>query len=152
MSKQEFLDGLRRSLSGGLEPQEINNHIRYYSDYIDSQIRMGTPEEDVMYSLGEPRLIAKTLLGMENIETVTEEYVEDESAQDANYRYFNINGKTLKIPGWLFTILACVVSFCVLTFVFALMTRLLPYFFNFIFYTFPSRFHITLQSLSTCRT
>ena len=133
MSKQEFLDGLRRSLASGMESQEINEHINYYSQYIDSQIRMGTSEEEVMASLGEPRLIAKTLLGMEGVETVTEEYVEDESAQDANYRYFNINGKTLKIPGWLFTILVCVVSFCVLTFVFALMTRLLPYFFMIMF-------------------
>lgn len=129
MSKQEFLDGLRRSLVGGLEAHEVNEHINYYSDYIDSQIRMGAPEEEVMASLGEPRLIAKTLLGMEGAETVTEEYIEDEGAKDANYRYFNINGKTLKIPSWLFTILVCVISFCVLTFVFALMTRLLPYFF-----------------------
>lgn len=129
MSKQEFLDGLRRSLAGGLETREINEHINYYSDYIDSQIRMGTPEEEVMASLGEPRLIAKTLLGMEGAESVIEEYVEDGETNDANYRYFNINGKTLKIPSWLFTILVCVVSFCVLTLVFALMTRLLPYFF-----------------------
>ena len=129
MSKQEFLDGLRRSLSGGLEAQEINDHIRYYSDYIDSQIRMGTPEEEVMASLGEPRLIAKTLLGMENVETVAEEYVEDEKQADANYRYFNIQGKQLKVPGWLFTILVCVISFFVLTVIFALMTRLLPFFF-----------------------
>ena len=140
MSKQEFLDGLRRSLASGMESQEINEHINYYSQYIDSQIRMGTSEEEVMASLGEPRLIAKTLLGMEGVETVTEEYVEDESAQDANYRYFNINGKILKIPGWLFTILVCVVSFCVLTFVFALMTRLLPYFFMIMFGIMVYRF------------
>ena len=87
MTKQEFLDGLRRSLIGGLENGEINEHIRYYSDYIDSQIRMGISEEEIMSSLGEPRLIAKTLLGMENVETVTEEYVEEENS-DANYRYF----------------------------------------------------------------
>ena len=129
MTKQDFLDGLRRSLSAGLEPEQINEHIRYYSDYIDSQIRMGTPEEEVMASLGEPRLIAKTLLGMENIETVTEEYVEDEKHTDANYRYFNLQGKQLKVPGWLFTILVCVIGFFVLTIVFALMTRLLPFFF-----------------------
>lgn len=140
MSKQEFLDGLRRSLSGGMEAHEINEHINYYSDYIDSQIRMGVSEEEVMASLGEPRLIAKTLLGMEGGETVTEEYVEEEGAHDANYRYLNINGKTLKIPGWLFTILVCVVSFCVLTLVFALMTRLLPYFFLIIFGVMVYRF------------
>ena len=140
MTKQEFLDGLRRSLAGGLEAGEINEHIRYYSDYIDSQIRMGVREEEVMASLGEPRLIAKTLLGMEGVETVTEEYIEDESRVDANYRYFNINGKTLKIPGWLFTILVCVISFCVLTIVFALVTRLLPLFFMIMFGVFLYRF------------
>ena len=131
MSKQEFLDGLRRSLSGGMDVQEINDHIRYYSDYIDSQIRMGTLEEEVMASLGEPRLIAKTLLGMENVETVTEEYVEEDNCANANYRYFNIQGKQFKVPGWLFTVLVCVISFFVLTFVFALMTRLLPFFIMF---------------------
>lgn len=133
MSKQEFLDSLRRSLSGGLDTQQINDHIRYYSEYIDSQIRIGVSEEEVMTSLGEPRLIAKTLLGMEGIETVTEEYVEDDLKQEDNYRYFNINGKTLKIPRWLFTVLVCMISFCVLTFVFALMTRLLPFFFMIMF-------------------
>ena len=140
MTKQEFLDGLRRSLAGGLEPHEINEHINYYSQYIDSQIRMGISEDEVMASLGEPRLIAKTLLGMEGVETVTEEYVEDEEAKDVNYRYFNLNGKTLKIPGWLFTILVCVVSFFVLTFVFALMTRLLPFFFMIMFGIMVYRF------------
>ena len=140
MSKQEFLDSLRRSLSGGLETQQINEHIRYYSEYIDSQIRMGVSENEVMASLGEPRLIAKTLLGMEGVESVTEEYVEDDLKREDNYRYFNINGKILKIPGWLFTVLICVISFCVLTFVFALMTRLLPFFFMIMFGVMIYRF------------
>ena len=140
MTKQEFLDGLRRSLASGVETQEINEHIRYYSDYIDSQIRAGISEAEIMSSLGDPRLIAKTLLGMEGVETVAEEYVEDEERMDANYRYFNLNGKTLKIPGWLFTICVCVISFCVLTVVFALMTRLLPVIFMIMFGAFVYRF------------
>ena len=140
MTKQEFLDGLRRSLASGLEAEKINEHIRYYSDYIDSRIRMGITEEEVMASLGEPRLIAKTLLGMEGVETVAEEYVEDENSVEANYRYFNINGKTIKIPGWLFTILVCVISFCVLTVVFALVSRLLPFFFMIMIGVFIYRF------------
>ena len=128
MTKQEFLDGLRRSLSGGMESAEVNEHIRYYTEYIDSQIRMGVAESEVMRSLGEPRLIAKTLLGMEEVESVTEEYIEDEEKK-SDYRYFNIQGKTIKLPNWLFTLLVCVVCFFVLTIVFALMTRLLPVFF-----------------------
>ena len=140
MTKQDFLDGLRRSLSSGLEPEQINEHIRYYSDYIDSQIRMGVAEEEVMSSLGEPRWIAKTILGMEDVETVTEEYVEEDKPQDDKYRYFNINGKTIRLPGWLFTILVCVVSFFVLSIVFSLMTRLLPFIFMFIFMVTMIRF------------
>lgn len=139
MSKQEFLEGLRRSLSGGLDPQEVNEHIRYYSDYIDSQIRGGITEEEVMRSLGEPRLIAKTLLGMEGGETVTEEYVDGEAEANQGERYFNIKGRTIRVPGWLFTIFVCVICFCVLTVVFALMTKLLPFFFMFMLGVFLYR-------------
>lgn len=140
MSKQEFLDGLRRSLAGNLETREVNEHIQYYSDYIDSQIRMGNTEEAVMASLGEPRLIAKTLIGMESVETVTEEYVDDEAKPEGDYRQFQVKGKTIRIPSWLFTILVCILSFCVLTVVFALMTRLLPYFFMIMFGIMVYRF------------
>ena len=140
MSKQEFLDGLRRSLAGNLETREVNEHIQYYSDYIDSQIRMGNTEETVMASLGEPRLIAKTLIGMESVETVTEEYVDDEAKPEGDYRQFQVKGKTIRIPSWLFTILVCILSFCVLTVVFALMTRLLPYFFMIMFGIMVYRF------------
>lgn len=140
MTKQEFLEGLRRSLTGGLPPSKVNEHINYYSDYIDSRIRLGEAEAEIMASLGEPRLIAKTLLGMEGVETANAEYVEEEETREANYRYFNFNGKTLKIPGWLFTILICVVSFCVLSFIFAIMTRLLPYFIMIMFGVMIFRF------------
>ncbi len=128
MSKQEFLDSLRRSLSGGLGYAQVEEHIRYYSDYIDSQIRSGKTEAETMASLGDPRLIAKTLLGMEDVETVSKEYVEEE-VPGADDHYFHINGKDFRIPGWLFTILVCLLSFVILTVVFALMTQLLPFVF-----------------------
>lgn len=127
MSKQEFVDRLRRSLAGEMEHSQVEEHIRYYSDYIDSQIRSGKTEEEVMLSLGDPRLIAKTLLGMEGVETTAREYVEEET-QSEDDRYVHIHGKTIRIPGWLLTLLVCAVSLVVLTFVFALVTWLLPFF------------------------
>ena len=139
MTKQEFLDGLRRSLSAGLEVGEINEHIRYYTEYIDSQLRMGIAEEEVMASLGEPRLIAKTLLGMEDKESVVEEYVE-EGTGNGNDRYLNIGGKVIRLPGWLFTVLVCVIGFFVLTIAFALLTRLVPFLFMFILIVTGIRF------------
>lgn len=128
MSKQEFLDRLKRSLSGGLGYVQVEEHIRYYSDYIDSQLRSGKTEAETMAALGDPRLIAKTLLGMEEAGTPSGEYVEEEVSNGDDH-YFHIHGKQIRVPGWLFTILVCFVSFLVLTVVFALMTQLLPFIF-----------------------
>lgn len=130
MTKQEFLEGLRRYLSGSLEYRQVNEHLRYYTEYIDSQIRQGKSEEQVMQELGDPRLIAKTLSGMEGADTIREEYreeyIEDENGNSSD-RYMNFNGKMLRIPGWLLTVLICLIVFCVLTVVFTLISWLLPY-------------------------
>ena len=126
MSKQEFLDGLRRSLAGGMEPQKVQEHISYYSEYIDTQIRMGNSEEAIMTSLGEPRLIAKTLLEMEDVESKTEEYVEQDNVEKPKERFFEIKGRKIRIPQWLFTILICIICFCVLTLLFAFITKVMP--------------------------
>ena len=63
-----------------------------------------------------------------------------QNEQQLTYFMELIKGKTLKIPGGLFTVLVCIVSFCVLTIVFALMTRLLPYFFMIMFGIMMYRF------------
>ena len=127
MTKQIFIDSLRRSLSGSLDYTVVNEHVQYYSDYIDAQIRQGKSEGQVMEELGDPRLIAKTLLGMGNAQTVTEEYVEETKSTEKDYKHFNINGKNIRIPSWLLTILVCMVVFCILTLIFTITSALLPY-------------------------
>ena len=51
MSKQEFTDGLRRSLSTIQDYTYVNDTISYYENYIEAQIRMGKTEEEVMQNL-----------------------------------------------------------------------------------------------------
>ena len=58
MNKKEFIDGLRRSLSSINDYSFVNDTISYYENYIDSQMRMGKSEQEVMEELGDPRLIA----------------------------------------------------------------------------------------------
>ena len=60
-TKQEFLDGLRRSLTGKIGLQEIEEHIRYYDDYITAQSRIKGGEQAVLEELGSPRLIAMSI-------------------------------------------------------------------------------------------
>lgn len=62
MNKAEFLEILREQLSGQMQEGRIAAHVQYYRDYIDSQLRDGREEMSVLAELGDPRLIAKTLL------------------------------------------------------------------------------------------
>ncbi len=62
MTKQEFLQELRLALQGQLSQAAINENIRYYDNYIMEEIRKGSSEQAVISRLGNPRLIAKTLI------------------------------------------------------------------------------------------
>lgn len=61
MTKAEFLEQLRLSLNGRLDANQVMDNLRYYEEYINSQLRQGKTEEDVMSMLGSPRLIARTI-------------------------------------------------------------------------------------------
>lgn len=62
MSRQEFLDTLRRALSGSLSSSLVAENMAYYNEYISSEMRKGRSEEEVMAALGDPRLIARTII------------------------------------------------------------------------------------------
>ncbi len=53
---------LRRHISVVEDPRFINDTVAYYQDYIDTAIRKGRTEEDVLSELGDPRLIAKSIV------------------------------------------------------------------------------------------
>ena len=61
MSKQEFLDTLRRALARELSESEVADNINYYWNYIEQQVASGKSEEQVLSELGDPRLIARTI-------------------------------------------------------------------------------------------
>ena len=58
MSRREFLEILRSQLSGQMSQGKAAAHVRYYEDYIQSQVHNGRSEEEVLAELGDPRLIA----------------------------------------------------------------------------------------------
>ena len=61
MNKYEFITGLQRHLTGKVSVEKLQELTAYYNDYIDSQIRKGRTEEEVLKELGDPRLLAKTI-------------------------------------------------------------------------------------------
>ena len=62
MTKQEFLDRLRMSLHGKIPPGQVVENLQFYEDYINTEIRKGAAEEEVMAGLGDPRLLARTIV------------------------------------------------------------------------------------------
>ena len=62
MTKSEFLDILRSSLNGELPIDKVNENINYYDQYITLNISKGKSDDEIFNELGEPRLIAKTII------------------------------------------------------------------------------------------
>lgn len=62
MDRADFIEILRSQLSGQMQEGKAAAHVRYYEDYIQSQVRKGRTEGEVLEELGDPRLIAKTLI------------------------------------------------------------------------------------------
>ena len=60
MNKQELLRVLRECLLGEVPEQELNNTLRYYEEYLVDEAEKSL--EDKIRELGEPRLIAKTII------------------------------------------------------------------------------------------
>lgn len=68
MSKKEFLDLLRQSLEGEVNNSILEQSMKFYNEYISSQSNKS--EEDVIEEIGDPRLIAKTIIETENASRV----------------------------------------------------------------------------------
>lgn len=65
MSKKEFLDILYNQLSGQIPEGSVAAHVQYYRNYIEDEQQKGHTETDILNDLGDPRLIARTLLDTE---------------------------------------------------------------------------------------
>ena len=62
MTRQEFTDRLAARLAESLPPSAVRSQVRYYEGYIDAEIRNGKTEEEATAGLGDPVLIARSIL------------------------------------------------------------------------------------------
>ena len=62
MDRNEFVSKLRAALTGEVSPAVVEDNVRYYQAYISQEIASGKSEKEVLDSLGDPRLIARTIV------------------------------------------------------------------------------------------
>lgn len=141
MSRNEFIDGLRVALNGRISASQAEDTIRYYQDYINTEIRNGRSEAEVMAMLGDPRLIARTIVDTSQpAGDVTGARGGEKSYQDSTYRssgaktsYDNYQsngpqtkGRGIRIAGWILLILALLVVYVIISVVFSVLKFLAP--------------------------
>jgi uncharacterized membrane protein len=127
VEKQEFLDKLRTALSGEVSSKLVTDNVRYYDDYIVTQIRMGKSEEEVLGELGDPRLIAHTIIDMNQTGDSTKHvFTDTNEAQSQKDNWSKHLSNLFRLPGWAWIVVVIVVLYVIFRLAFSLFVMLLP--------------------------
>ena len=131
MNRQDFINRLRAALNGNVAPNVVAENVNYYDEYIAAEIRSGKSEAEVLGMLGDPRLIAKTIIDTNpwNGQGGYQEAGGNESDQtyrQAQYVQSANNLKVSRIPGWLWTIISIVIIAAVISLVLSVLSFLAP--------------------------
>lgn len=134
MNKLQFVEQMRRSLSSIDDYTFVNETVAYYENYIESQIRMGKSEEQVMQELGDPRLIAKSILASNTTKNETQEdgtyYKREKPYGDkALQTVLKFNGRLIHMPSWLLKILGGLAAVVIVVLLFTVLRILSPFLF-----------------------
>ncbi len=122
MDKQEFLEQLRKSLSQANDYEFVNDNMAYYEDYLNTEIRKGSTEQEVLTKLGDPRLIAKSLLT-----TYEAKQNGEGGSQHAQQEYSSGDGfSKKKMPQWLHKTLILLITVGVIALAFFMLNALAP--------------------------
>jgi len=62
VNKKEFLQALRGELINSVSGQIIEEQLRFYSEYIDTEMGKGRGEEEVVAELSAPNLLARSII------------------------------------------------------------------------------------------
>ena len=62
MNKKEFLQALRGELTNSVSGEVIEEQLRFYSEYIDTEMGKGRREEEVVAELSAPNLLARSII------------------------------------------------------------------------------------------
>ena len=142
MTRTEFMEELQRSLSGAMGNSAVNGHMRYYQEYFDIQLGSGKGEEEIAGELGNPRLLAKTIIDASKREgrngggTAYDE-VYEENAHDTGKESL---WKQYRMPGWFWAALVLFGAVALVGVVSSVVAAMLPV-------LFPLRYILMLVRL-----
>lgn len=147
MNREEFLQGLQKALSGQISPSAVQENLRYYDDYIRTEVRKGRTESEVMEELGDPRLIARTIVDTtpgagdgvfgeyrsfgagasgDGYQQYTREEEREDAAGRGSIRYYDLNKWYWKLLGIVLVIAVVTLVIAVIGGILTLVIPMLP--------------------------
>lgn len=135
MSKEEYLRGLEEALKGEVPGSVIRDNLNYYNSYLSQEISKRRTMEDIISEIGEPRIVARTIIDSCEAAGETEDgygSYEDTGFGDSRYddsryddgRYSSSKRQTtgefhyIDLNKWYWKLLAIVLLFLVIFVVF----------------------------------
>jgi hypothetical protein len=137
MDRNEFVSTLRSVLTGEVPYSVVEDNVRYYDSYISQEIAGGKSEREVLEALGDPRLIAKTIIdtqGQQGTDPYNYTYTQaDTESEKGFHAEYNENGgvdlkyKKFNFNTWYGKLLVLVVVFLVMCLIFTVVGGILSW-------------------------
>ena len=135
MRQEEFLKTFQEALTGKVSDRIIQENVTYYQNYMNQEVQRGKSEAEVISSLGDPRLLAKTIEESNKFANGDESYASDNSGWNfqgnkngsgtQEQGYVNKH-KSIQLPGWVVTLIVIVVLVLVVKLAFSVLSIFSP--------------------------
>lgn len=134
MRQEEFLKSFQEALTGKVSDRLIQENVNYYRNYIINEINGGRTEEEVLQTLGDPRLLAKTIEESNKFANGDESYTTENSgwsfqgnrsSQNSQEQNTNVP-RTIRIRGWVALAIVVVILIAVFSLVFSVISFFAP--------------------------
>lgn len=129
MDRVTFINDLRAALASRVNPQVVTENINYYEEYINTEVRKGRNEDEVIAGLGDPRLLARNIADAEKRAAASSEYEDSEEYIYEDADSGENDGPKIKVhhvPLWLVILIVVLVLVLILAAAFSILYALLP--------------------------
>lgn len=97
MSKHEFLARLKEALENDLDSRAVQENVAYYNSYITNEMDSGRGEDEVLEELGDPWVIAQSVINMAELQKESAEEASDrQTARNVGSEYTAGRGNTVR--------------------------------------------------------
>lgn len=123
MNREEYISSMEKSLVGRIDPDALRETMAYYNDYFAMEQSKGLSQEQIISNLGDPRLLAKSIIAAESEKREGGEHEVRMGGEDGEYGF---HVRRSHIPFGILMLIIVLVFFGVIGLVFSIASVLLP--------------------------